>query len=138
MWGGSPAVNALVNGYIADQVRERYGITLRQVPVQDIAEVVGNLVIERQAGKTDGGSVDLMWINGENFRTARKNGLLFGPFADRLPHQRLVDWRQPSVRRDFGTPVDGWESPWGSAQVVMIHDSARTPAPPRTVAALLD
>lgn len=138
MWGGSPAVNALVNGYIADQVRERYGITLRQVPVQDIAEVVGKLVIERQAGKTDGGSVDLMWINGENFRTARKNGLLFGPFADRLPHQRLVDWRQPSVRRDFGTPVDGWESPWGSAQVVMIHDSARTPAPPRTVAALLD
>jgi putative spermidine/putrescine transport system substrate-binding protein len=138
MWGGSPAVNALVNGYIADQVRERYGITLRQVPVQDIAEVVGKLVIERQAGKTDGGSVDLMWINGENFRTARRNDLLFGPFADRLPHQRLVDWRQPSVNHDFGTPVDGWESPWGSAQVVMIHDSARTPEPPRTVAALLD
>lgn len=138
MWGGSPAVNALVNGYIADQVRERFGITLRQVPVQDIAEVVGKLVIERQAGKTDGGSVDLMWINGENFRTARKNKLLFGPFAQRLPHQRLVDWTQPSVHHDFGTPVDGWESPWGSAQVVMIHDSARTPATPRTVAALLD
>jgi putative spermidine/putrescine transport system substrate-binding protein len=138
MWGGSPAVNALVNGYIADQVRERYGITLRQVPVQDIAEVVGKLVIERQAGKTDGGGVDLMWINGENFRTARKNELLFGPFAPRLPNQRLVDGTRPSVRQDFGTPVDGWESPWGSAQVVMIHDSARTPEPPRTVAALLD
>jgi putative spermidine/putrescine transport system substrate-binding protein len=111
---------------------------LRQVPVQDIAEVVGKLVIERQAGKTGGGGVDLMWINGENFRTARRNGLLFGPFADRLPHQRLVDWTQPSVHHDFGTPVEGFESPWGSAQVVMIYDTARTPAPPQTIAALLD
>jgi len=138
MWGGSPAVNTLVNGYLADQVQTRYGITLRQVPVQDIAEAVGKLVIERQAGKTAGGGVDLMWINGENFRTARKNGLLFGPFARRLPHQSLVDWNQPSVHHDFGTPVEGMESPWGSAQVVMIYDRARTPEPPKTIAALLE
>jgi putative thiamine transport system substrate-binding protein len=30
------------------------------------------------------------------------------------------------------------ESPWEMAQFVLLHDSARTPAPPRTIAALLE
>ncbi len=138
MWGGSPAVNAYVNGYLADQLKTQYDITLRQGPVQDIAEVVSKLVIEKQAGKDKDGHVDLMWINGENFRTCKKNGLLYGPFADRLPNQRLVNWDRPSVANDFGEPVEGLESPWGSAQVVMIYDTARVPQPPRTVGDLLN
>jgi len=138
MWGGSPAVNAYVNGYVAEELQSRYGINLRQGPVKDIAEVVGKLVIEKQAGKDSGGNVDLMWINGENFRTCKRNDLLYGPFAHRLPNQKLVNWENPSVRNDFGEPVDGLESPWGSAQVVMIYDTARLPQPPRTVGALLE
>ena len=138
MWGGSPAVNAYVHGYVAARVKTLYGIDLRQGPVKDIAEVVGKLVIEKQAGKHTGGHVDLMWINGENFRTCKKNGLLFGPFAERLPNQRFVDWGRPSVHNDFGEPVEGLESPWGSAQVVMIYDQARISDPPRSVGALLD
>ena len=138
MWGGFPATNAYVNGYVAPRVQELYGITLRQVPVKDIADVVGKLLVEKQAGRAAGGEVDLMWINGENFRTCKRFGLLYGPFADRLPHQRLVDWSKPSVRNDFGEPVEGLESPWGSAQVVMIYDSKRIPDPPRSMAALLD
>lgn len=138
MWGGFPATNAYVNGYVAPRVKELYGITLRQVPVKDIADVVGKLLVEKQAGRAAGGDVDLMWINGENFRTCKRFGLLYGPFADRLPHHRLVDWSKPSVRNDFGEPVEGLESPWGSAQVVMIYDSKRIPDPPRSMAALLD
>jgi putative spermidine/putrescine transport system substrate-binding protein len=138
MWGGSPAVNAYVNGYVADQLKTQFDITLRQGPVQDIAEVVSKLVIEKQAGKDKDGHVDLMWINGENFRTCKRNGLLYGPFADRLPNQRLVNWDQPSVANDFGEPVEGLESPWGSAQVVIIYDTARVPQPPRTVGDLLE
>ncbi|MBL0713814.1 MAG: ABC transporter substrate-binding protein [Desulfosarcina sp.] len=137
MWGGDPAVNAYVNGYVAARVKALYGINLRQGPVKDIAEVVGKLVIEKQAGKHSGGHVDLMWINGENFRTCKKNGLLYGPFADRLPNQRFVDWRRASVYNDFGEPVNGLESPWGSAQVVMMYDSARMSAPPRSMGDLL-
>jgi putative spermidine/putrescine transport system substrate-binding protein len=34
--------------------------------------------------------------------------------------------------------VEGFEAPWGSAQVVMIYDTTRTPQPPRSVAALVD
>jgi len=138
MWGGFPATNAYVNGYVAPRVKELYGIALRQVPVKDISEIVGKLLAEKQAGKTAGGEVDLMWINGENFRTAKRHGLLYGPFAEHLPHQKLVDWSKPSVRNDFGEPVEGLESPWGSAQVVMIYDSERTPEPPKTLGALID
>jgi len=138
MWGGFPSTNAYVNGYVAEELKKQYGITLRQVPVKDISEVVSKILVEKQAGKTSGGKVDLMWINGENFRTMKRNGLLYGPFAEVLPNHKLVDWRKPSVKNDFGEPVEGLESPWGSAQVVMIYDSKRTPDPPRTMAALIE
>ncbi len=137
MWGGSPAVNQYVNGYLAPALKKEYEITLRQVPVKDIAEVVSKLVVEKQAGRDSDGSVDLMWINGENFRTCKQHKLLYGPFVDKLPNQRYVDWSNPAVQNDFGTPVEGMESPWGSAQMVMIYDTARTSQPPRSVAALL-
>jgi putative spermidine/putrescine transport system substrate-binding protein len=137
MWGGFPSANAYVNGYVAPRVKELYGITVRQVPVKDIAEIVGKLLVEKQAGKHSGGEVDLMWINGENFRTCKRNELLYGPFADQLPNQKYIDWSRSSVHNDFGEPVEAMESPWGSAQVVMIYDSQRTPQPPATMADLL-
>jgi putative spermidine/putrescine transport system substrate-binding protein len=138
MWGGSPAVNAYVNGYVADTLAERFKIKLRQVPVKDIAEIVSKLLVEKQAGKTSEGKVDLMWINGENFRTCKRHGLLHGPFADQLPNLKYVDTGKASIKNDFGEPVEGLEAPWGSAQVVMIYDTARTPEPPRSVGALID
>jgi len=137
MWGGAPTVNNYVNGYLAKELKKRYDITLRQVPVNDIGEVVSKLLVEKQAGKTEDGSVDLMWINGENFRTCKKQQLLFGPFAATLPNQMYVDWNSPSVKNDFGTPVDGMESPWGSAQFVMIYDTARGATPPKSIPAFL-
>lgn len=137
MWGGFPSTNAYVNGYVAKRVQALYGVRLRQVPVTDISEVVSKLLVEKQAGKQSGGKADLLWINGENFRTAKRNRLLYGPFADRLPNQKWVDWSRASVRNDFGEPVEGLESPWGSAQVVMIYDTKRTPQPPATIAELL-
>lgn len=138
MWGGFPGTNSYVNGFVADRLQTLYGVRLRQVPVTDISEVVSKLLVEKQAGKNSGGQADLLWINGENFRTAKRNGLLFGPFAQRLPNHGLVDWNQPSVRNDFGEPVENLESPWGSAQVVMVYDQRRTPQPPKSVGALLE
>lgn len=138
MWGGSPAVNTYINGFLQKELKSRYDITLRQVPVNDIGEVISKLIIEKQAGKDSGGSVDLMWINGENFRTCKQAQLLYGPFAEKLPNQQYVDWSNPTVSSDFGTPVEGMESPWGSAQMVMIYDTVRTPQPPKTIATLLE
>jgi putative spermidine/putrescine transport system substrate-binding protein len=138
MWGGSPAANSYVNGYLAPRLEALYDITLRQVPVKDIAEIVGKLVVEKQVGKTEGGQVDLMWINGENFRTAKRNGLLYGPYAHKLPNLKWVDLARPSVANDFGEPVEGLESPWGSAQVVFHYDTRRIAAPPRSLGDLIE
>ncbi len=54
MYGGLLSANAYVNGYLAPRIEELYGIKLRQVPIKDIAEVVGKILVEKQAGKTDG------------------------------------------------------------------------------------
>ena len=44
----------------------------------------------------------------------------------------------PGVRQDFTVPVDGLEAPWGKAQIVFYHDTARLPDPPKSVPAMLD
>jgi len=89
---------------------------------------------ERSAGKTANGSIDMIWINGENFRTAKQAKVLWGPFAEALPNVRSYD---PEVRkRDFGTAIEGYEAPWQKSQFVFAYDAARTPDPPRSLDSL--
>lgn len=137
-WGGSKAVNDHI-AWIADRVAERYGVALEHVRLADTAEAVSRVVAERAAGRDEGGAVDLVWINGENFAAMKAQGLLFGPWAFAAPNWRLVDpERNPAVATDFTIPTEGFEAPWGMAQVVFLHDAARVAEPPRTMAALLD
>jgi putative spermidine/putrescine transport system substrate-binding protein len=138
MWGGADNINRYINEYVAPQLKSQYDITLKQTPVNDIVESVNKLLGEKTAGKNTGGSIDLMWINGENFRTARQGDLLYGPWAQQIPNAQLIPWTEPSVANDFGYPVDGYEAPWGRAQFVMIYDSARVPEPPKSFDALLE
>ncbi|WP_207478224.1 ABC transporter substrate-binding protein [Arenibaculum pallidiluteum] len=137
-WAGDPRINEYI-AWVAETVGQRFGIALRHVKVADTAEVVSRVLAEKQAGRIEGGSVDLVWINGENFAAMRQNGLLAGPFVDRLPNQALVDWEgKPTTQLDFTIPVDGYESPWGMAQFVFMVDTDATPTPPRSLAALAD
>jgi len=138
MWGGSDTINAWVNGYVADNLKEQYGVNLNMVPVSDATEFVNKVLGEKQAGKDTNGSVDLMWINGENFRTMRQADLLYGPWSQFVPSTAYVNWDDPSVANDFGFPVEGYESPYGKAQVVMIYDSAKVPEPPATIDDLVE
>ena len=136
-WGGNERINAYI-AWAGTQLLERYGVTLRQVKLSDTAEAVARVVAEKAAGKDAGGSVDLVWINGENFKAMREQGLLFGPFAQDLPNFRLVDTRgQPTTLIDFTIPTEGFESPWGMAKFVLFFDSARVEDPPESVGALL-
>lgn len=139
MWGGSDKINADVDTDIGKVVLERYGVTLNRIPVTDIAEVVNKLLNESSAGVTTGGSADLLWINGENFKTVKNANLLYGPFVDLLPNSQYVNWDDPAMANDFGTPVEGYESPWGHAQFVMEYDTAQVgDAPPTTFEALAE
>lgn len=123
MWGGSEVINAHVDEAVGQPLREQYGITLNRVPLDNTADAVNKVLNERAAGKDEGGSVDLIWINGENFRTLKDADLLFGPFVDLLPNNQYVNWEDPAVANDFGVPVDGYESPWASFQFVMEYNT---------------
>jgi putative spermidine/putrescine transport system substrate-binding protein len=126
MWGGSDAINAFVDEYYGIPLQEEYGITLNRVPVADTVDVVNQVISEQQAGATgDQGTVDLIWINGENFYTLLQSDLLYGPWAEGIPNSALVDWDNPAVSLDFGRSVNGMESPWSSAQFHFVYDSAR-------------
>ncbi|MCB9958528.1 MAG: ABC transporter substrate-binding protein [Rhodospirillaceae bacterium] len=137
-WGGSDRINDYI-AWAAGRAEDLYGLAVVHVRVGDISEVVSRVLAERTAGRSAGGSVDLMWINGENFAAMRENGLLGEPFTHLLPSFRYVDTEaRPTTVVDFGVPTDGLESPWGMAQLVFLYDTARTSEPPRSIPALLD
>jgi putative thiamine transport system substrate-binding protein len=137
-WGGDQKINDYIL-WAAGELERRHRVLLKLVKLSDTAEAVSHVLAEKTAGRDDGGSVDLVWINGENFAAMKSGGLLFGPFTALLPNFRLVDpARNPTLVVDFTVPTEGFESPWGMAQFTFFYDSARVPAPPRSMTSLLD
>jgi putative spermidine/putrescine transport system substrate-binding protein len=124
VWGGSDVINTNIDNDIGQPLAEQYGVTLNRVPVDATADAVNKVLSEKAAGKDSGGSIDLIWINGQNFRTLKEAGLLYGPFTEQLPHNQYVDWANPAVANDFGVPVDGYESPWAAFQFVYEYNAA--------------
>jgi putative spermidine/putrescine transport system substrate-binding protein len=128
MWGGSAAINEFVDTFYGEPLMEEYGITLNRIPVNDIVDTLTLVLNELEAAPNTPGSVDLIWINGENFFTLKQADALYGPWAENIPNSELVDWDNPAIAFDFGVPVDGLESPWASAQFQFIYDTARMDA----------
>lgn len=134
-WGGDPAVNHYL-AWVSEEVKRHYAIDLRIVPIADAADAVKRIQTEAQAGRRRGGSVDLLWINGENFHTLKQANLLLTGWAESLPNWRYVDLQKP-VQEDFSVATEGAESPWGSAQLTFIARRGQTPQPPTSPQALL-
>ena len=133
MWAGDEARNRFYQGPAADALRRDLDITLTIVPLADTSDLVSKLLTEKTAGLSRG-SVDLVWINGANFRTAKQAGLLWGPFVEALPNLQHFD--PVAVQHDFGTSTDGLEAPYEQAQFVFAYDTARVATPPATFAEL--
>ncbi|MGI9437678.1 MAG: ABC transporter substrate-binding protein, partial [Geminicoccaceae bacterium] len=137
-WGGDETINGYID-WVGDEVQARFGVELRHVKLADTAEAVARVLAEKAAGRDDGGSIDLIWINGENFASMKEQDLLFGPFVEDLPNFAHVDVTgKPTTVLDFTVPTDGLEAPWGMAQFVFFHDTASVPEPPRSIQDLLD
>lgn len=134
-WGGSQEVNNYLR-WAAVQLKQQHDINLVHVKVSDIAETASRLVAEKAAGRNDAGSVDMVWINGANFKSMKDNGLLYGPIVGMLPNWAIVDSSLP-VDRDFAEPTEGLEAPWGVGQLVFIHDRQKLNNPPQSFAELL-
>ena len=126
-WGGSSAINAYIQ-WAGDAAKARFDISVVQVKLEDTATAVSTVLAEKAAGRNEGGSVDLIWINGENFAAMKGQGLLFGPdWATKLPNWRFVDTgAMPTTITDFTIATEGLESPWGAAKLVFFYDEART------------
>ena len=138
LYGGSQATNDYVDKFVAPMMKQQYDVTVKRTPVTDTVEAVNKVLAEKQAGKTTDGSVDLIWINGENFRTMAEANVLFGAWSKRIPNAALIPWDQPNVANDFGYPVNEREAPWGKAQFILIYDSAKITNPPKSFAAFED
>lgn len=136
-WGGADNINAYID-WVAKRVKQDYQVTLQHVKLADTADAVSRVLAEKAAGNDTKGSIDLIWLNGENFRTLKNNNLLFGPFSGQLPNYQYIDESsRQSLTQDFGTSVEGMESPWGGAQVIFMHDTATLASPPKSIKALL-
>ena len=134
-WGGDPAVNRYLD-WVSAEVKRDYAVDLRIVHIADAGDAVKRIQTEARAGRSRGGSIDLLWINGENFRTLKQANLLRSDWAEKLPNWRYVDTRKP-VREDFSIATDGAESPWGSAQLTFIARRSQLAQPPDSAQALL-
>ncbi|MEZ8411931.1 ABC transporter substrate-binding protein [Vibrio splendidus] len=134
-WGGSQEINRYLQ-WAGKKLQSEYGVTLKHVKVTDIAETTTRLLAEKAAGKNTEGSVDIVWINGENFRSMKENALLFGPFTQTLPNWQYVDKSLP-IDVDFSEPTEGLEAPWGVGQLVFIHDQETLHNPPLSFSEML-
>lgn len=135
-WGGSQQINNYLR-WTGENLKRSYGIEFVHVKVSDIAETSARLLAEKTAGKHSNGSVDMVWINGENFKSMKNNKLLFGPFTQALPSWQYVNTELP-VDSDFSEPTLGLEAPWGVGQLVFIHDEKKLNNPPKSFVELLN
>lgn len=136
-WGGDENRNNWLNTTVADYVKEHYDIALEVVGM-DINDILSKLSGEKQAG-SETGSIDMIWINGENFYSAKDNGLLYGPFTGQLPNmEAYIDLEDPETLNDFCMPIEGYEAPYAKAQMVFFNDSAVTPEAPASDEELLE
>lgn len=136
----------LLNRWIDDvavPAMARRGVTLRPVRLVDTREAVDLVLAEIEAGRLLGaGSVDVIWLNGENFATLKAQDALFGGFAPLLPQAQAnvaFDPDDPAAAanlRDFGVETGGAQVPWSSGQHVCAANAALTDARPATFEAL--
>lgn len=127
-WGGDEKINAWIDGYLTDVMKSQYDIKLKRVGM-DIDQILNQLLSEKQANLAKG-NIDVIWINGENFYTAKTSGLLYGPIAHRVDnYQKYIDGNSEENTMDFGVPTEGFEVPYGRAQLVMIKNSKVLPEP---------
>lgn len=121
-WGGNEVFNKWFDTYVIPNMKEKYEINVKRVGM-DIDTIMNKLISEKQVKNTKG-NIDVIWVNGENFKVAKDNKLLFGPFSDKIEnYEKYVDTKSKDITTDFGTPVDNMESPWGKASFTVMKNS---------------
>jgi len=126
-YGGDDVLNSFISSYLTDALAKD-GVILKQVKITDTVDAVNKVLGEKQAGRTTGGAVDAIWINGENFATGLQAKLWYCGWDKDLPNSRYVDFTNPAVANDFGVPVNGCEAAWQQADSALVYDSSKLSA----------
>ncbi len=134
MYGGDPQGNAYIDNVLAPAAA-KLDVTLRRVPITDTKDALNRILAEQQAGRTDG-SVDLVWVNGNNFSTGQQAKAWACDWVQTLPNARFLNPTDPLLVKDFGVLTGGCEAPWHKAQFTLVYDSAKLSDPPSTFAEL--
>lgn len=137
MYGGDDQGNAYIDDILAPAVAKE-GVTLERVPVTDTADALNRVLSELQAGRDDDGTVDMIWVNGENFATGKDAGAWLCDWTSMMPNIKNTASEDPLLANDFGTPVDGCEAPWSKAQFSFVYNSDVVTDPPTSLAGILD
>ena len=123
-WGGDDKINDYI-AWAGAELKARHDITLQHVKLADTGNAVSRILAEKAAGRTDDGSVDLLWVNGENFAAMKTNGLL-----------QAAAWAEPAVmalyrcrsaagdQADFAEPTNGRDLP-GAGHSLCLSMTAR-------------
>ncbi|TDW28731.1 ABC transporter substrate-binding protein [Cryobacterium psychrophilum] len=136
MYGGDAQGNAYVDDVLAPAVAAQ-GVTLQRVPIADTKDALNRVLSELQAGRTQDGTVDLVWLNGNNFRTGKEAGAWLCDWTTLMPNLALTAPDDPLLTHDFGTPVEGCEAPWSKAQFTFVYNSGVIADPPTTLDGIL-
>ncbi len=91
-------------------MKTHYAINLKIVRLADAADAVKRIQTEVSAGRKTGGSVDLLWVNGENFRTL-KRPIYYKPAGRRLCPTGAMSTHSFRCGKIFSVPTEGAESP---------------------------
>lgn len=131
-WGGSDPINIWMDKIAAKGLAE-HNIKLNSVRITSTKDTIDLVLAEMATGRLLGeGSVDAVWVNGENFATLKQQGALFGSFADKLPNSQFIEWNENDPRallnlRDFGVSTNLAEIPWSGEQYVCAVNTDRLP-----------
>ena len=136
-WGGSKNINNYIK-WIKEKVLKQYGIKLQHIKIKDTSDAVKKVLFEKIAKRNNTGSVDMIWINGENFLTMKKNNLLLNKnWILQLPNSKFINLSKSSAYfYDFGIFNEGKEMPWGLSQLIYYYDSKKLKIIPKSASEL--
>ena len=129
-WGGSNLINVWMDSVVKPEIA-KLGITFNPVRITATKDAVDLVLAQKSAGKGLGqGSVDLIWVNGNNYATLKQQHALFGSFAEALPNSANLDFNPKDPRsqlnlNDFGVANNATEVPWSGEQYVCAYNSKR-------------
>jgi putative spermidine/putrescine transport system substrate-binding protein len=86
---------------------------------------------EQQANKSNS-DIDLMWINGETFYQLKQINGLYGPWTDKLPNAKNIDFKILSLVPISSSKSTVLNYPGGNVQMAWIYNSDKVKNPPQT------